>query len=172
MGGTDDPTNLVELSISEHAEAHRILYEKYGKWEDMVAWKGLAKIIPSEKIHSEATKNGMQYWWDNLSDKEKENWKQRCSNRPNYVPHIGHTYTHTEEAKEKIRQFHKNKKLTRETKIKISKSRKGKAKGKENAMANPENRNKVSISKLGRKRVYMPDGSFKYIKKEGLVDGD
>jgi hypothetical protein len=33
-GGTDDPSNLVELSIEEHAEAHRVLYEKYDRWQD------------------------------------------------------------------------------------------------------------------------------------------
>jgi len=52
MGGTDDPSNLVELTVEEHAEAHRKLFEKYGKWEDEVAWKGLAGIISKK----EATK--------------------------------------------------------------------------------------------------------------------
>ena len=27
MGGTDDPSNLIELTIEEHAEAHRKLFE-------------------------------------------------------------------------------------------------------------------------------------------------
>ena len=31
-GGTDDPSNIIELSVEEHAEAHRILYEQYGRW--------------------------------------------------------------------------------------------------------------------------------------------
>ena len=26
MGGTDDPDNIVELTVEEHAEAHRKLY--------------------------------------------------------------------------------------------------------------------------------------------------
>ena len=30
-GGTDDPLNLVELTVEEHALAHKLLYEKYGK---------------------------------------------------------------------------------------------------------------------------------------------
>lgn len=42
MGGTDDPSNLIELSIPEHAEAHRILYETYGKLEDLIAWRMLS----------------------------------------------------------------------------------------------------------------------------------
>jgi hypothetical protein len=44
MGGTDDPANLVDLTPAEHAEAHRLLYEQYGNWQDYVAWQGLAKL--------------------------------------------------------------------------------------------------------------------------------
>jgi hypothetical protein len=44
-GGTDDPSNIVKLTVEEHAEAHRILYEKYGRWQDHVAWLSLSKQI-------------------------------------------------------------------------------------------------------------------------------
>ncbi len=44
MGGSDDPSNLVELTPDEHAEAHRLLYEQHGHWQDYVAWQGLAKL--------------------------------------------------------------------------------------------------------------------------------
>lgn len=50
MGGTDDKENLVELTIEEHAEAHRILYEEYGNWQDYFAWKGLSGQIGKEEI--------------------------------------------------------------------------------------------------------------------------
>ena len=49
MGGTDEPFNLVELTVAEHAEAHRLLFEKHGHWEDEIAWKGLAGIIGNEE---------------------------------------------------------------------------------------------------------------------------
>jgi hypothetical protein len=62
MGGTDDPSNLVELTVEEHAEAHRILYEKYGHWEDKIAWEGLSGQITKQeaikKLLSEAGKRG------------------------------------------------------------------------------------------------------------------
>ena len=29
MGGTDDPNNLIELTIEEHAEAHRVLWKTH-----------------------------------------------------------------------------------------------------------------------------------------------
>ena len=50
MGGTDDLSNIIELTVEEHAEAHRLLYEEYGKKEDYVAWKGLEGRISSEEF--------------------------------------------------------------------------------------------------------------------------
>jgi hypothetical protein len=38
MGGTDDPSNLIELTVAEHAQAHKELYEQYGKTEDLCAY--------------------------------------------------------------------------------------------------------------------------------------
>jgi hypothetical protein len=38
MGGSDDPSNIVELTVEDHAEAHLKLYEKYGKHEDLCAY--------------------------------------------------------------------------------------------------------------------------------------
>jgi len=61
MGGTDDPSNLVELTIEEHAEAHRLLWEQYGHWEDEVAWKGLSGQIGKEEIlHEVYTKHSKE----------------------------------------------------------------------------------------------------------------
>lgn len=38
MGGSDDPSNLIELSVEEHSQAHLKLYEQYGKKEDLCAY--------------------------------------------------------------------------------------------------------------------------------------
>jgi len=43
MGGTDDPANIKRLTRKKHAEAHRLLYEEYGKREDLWAWKFLSR---------------------------------------------------------------------------------------------------------------------------------
>jgi len=60
MGGTDNPENIIELSVEDHAEAHRLLFEQHGHWEDYLAWQGLAGLISKEdlikKIQSEAAK--------------------------------------------------------------------------------------------------------------------
>ena len=58
MGGTDDSTNLVELTIEEHAEAHRELYEQYGKTEDKIAYLGLLTLIGKDQISLETSKLG------------------------------------------------------------------------------------------------------------------
>jgi len=62
IGGTDDPSNLVELTPEEHAEAHRKLYEEHGRWQDRVAWIGLAGLATKEEhvamLLSEAGKKG------------------------------------------------------------------------------------------------------------------
>lgn len=50
MGGTDDPSNLIQLTVEEHAEAHRILFETYGRKEDELAWKGLSGLIGKEQL--------------------------------------------------------------------------------------------------------------------------
>lgn len=52
MGGSDDPSNLVRLTIEEHAEAHKTLYDKYGKWEDKIAWK----VLSGQMTHAEANR--------------------------------------------------------------------------------------------------------------------
>ena len=60
IGGTDDSSNLVRLTVEEHAEAHRLLYEKYGRWQDKCAWLSLSGQIGKDEIRrmkaSEANK--------------------------------------------------------------------------------------------------------------------
>lgn len=106
-GGTDDPSNLVKLTIEEHSEAHRELYEKYGRWQDYTAWRALSGMITSEeailesishkgernpmygKNHTEETKKRIsdnireRQWWVGRSHTEETKSKisdaQRCS---------------------------------------------------------------------------------------------
>lgn len=50
LGGTDEPSNLIELTVEEHAEAHRKLYELHGNWQDYCAWQALSGRIGKEEI--------------------------------------------------------------------------------------------------------------------------
>lgn len=50
MGGNDEQSNLVRLSIDEHAKEHQKLFEQYGKQEDFIAWKALSGQISVPEI--------------------------------------------------------------------------------------------------------------------------
>lgn len=41
MGGSDDPSNLVKLTVEEHAQAHLELYEQHGDERDLLAYRML-----------------------------------------------------------------------------------------------------------------------------------
>ena len=53
MNGSNDPSNLIELTIEEHAEAHKQLYEEHGHWQDFIAWKALSGQINSDDLRRE-----------------------------------------------------------------------------------------------------------------------
>jgi hypothetical protein len=70
MGGTDDPSNLVVLSIEDHAQAHLDLYEQHGLMQDLVAHRMLlGQIDKAEaiKLLQKAPKS--------------ERWKQKARER-------------------------------------------------------------------------------------------
>jgi hypothetical protein len=50
MGGTDDPNNLIELTVEEHADAHKKLWEQHGRYQDYYAWQGLSGRIGKEEL--------------------------------------------------------------------------------------------------------------------------
>ena len=94
MGGTDDPSNIVELTVEEHAEAHRKLFEQYGHWQDELAWKGLAGIVPrKEVVHSLQSNAGKTSKGRKLGPQSKEHIEKR----------IRKSWNHTEESKQKMR---------------------------------------------------------------------
>ena len=94
MGGSDDPSNLVELSIQQHAEAHRVLWEQYGKQEDFLAWKSLSKQIDEEEIQQIRSSIGGK------NNKGKQKTEEHKLNTSNSL--IGKTLS--EERKKKISQ--------------------------------------------------------------------
>ena len=53
MGGTDDPSNIIEVTVAEHAELHRRLWMAFGHHEDLVAYRGLAGIVPKQELVKE-----------------------------------------------------------------------------------------------------------------------
>ena len=64
-GGTDDPSNIMELSPEQHTEAHRLLYEQHGRWQDKLAWQALSGQIGKQDIIRQAVSHankGQQRW--------------------------------------------------------------------------------------------------------------
>jgi hypothetical protein len=57
------------LTIEEHSEAHRLLYEKHGAWQDRVAWQTLSGQIS----HAEAIKQAQS-----LANSGDNNPMRRC----------------------------------------------------------------------------------------------
>ena len=109
MGGADDSSNLVELTIEEHAQAHFELWEKYQKKEDYLAYMGLSKLISKEKI-------------------VKELCSRKGSQNPNYgkkgedSPNFGKKRTEDQKAKisHSLKEYSKNRSDSHEKNLRKS----------------------------------------------------
>tara|TARA_Y100000310_G_C20683019_1_gene817162 strand:+ start:2306 stop:2734 length:429 start_codon:yes stop_codon:yes gene_type:complete len=84
-GGSNDPSNIIRLTIFEHAEAHRKLYVKYGNEFDRIAWQGLSKMITKEEIISQS----QQYWKNKkLSKNHKKAISQSMQGKKKSTEHV------------------------------------------------------------------------------------
>lgn len=79
-GGSDDPSNLVKLTIEEHAEAHKKLWEEYGRKEDYLAWQGLSGFMGKEEIINQIISK--THKGKIVSEATKEKMRLACKNRP------------------------------------------------------------------------------------------
>jgi hypothetical protein len=71
MGGSDDSSNLIELTVEEHAEAHRILYEEYNNEYDRIAWLSLSGQINISEAKFLAQKEGSKLGAKLTNEKRK-----------------------------------------------------------------------------------------------------
>lgn len=60
MGGSNEKSNLIKLTVQEHAEAHRKLWEEHNKQEDYIAWKALSGQMSMDQAKIEARKIGQK----------------------------------------------------------------------------------------------------------------
>jgi hypothetical protein len=106
MGGSDDHSNLIELTVEEHAEAHKVLYEQHGKWQDKIAWQMLSGQITNYEA------NHMALRLSNVNNKHFQGKThtpevRKIISEYQKVAKIGNKHrlgkTLTEESKEKIR---------------------------------------------------------------------
>lgn len=59
-GGTDEPSNLIELTVEGHALAHKKLYEEHGRIQDKLAWKMLEGTMGKDELMREKSRLGGQ----------------------------------------------------------------------------------------------------------------
>tara|TARA_R110001606_G_C15174724_1_gene628604 strand:+ start:238 stop:762 length:525 start_codon:yes stop_codon:yes gene_type:complete len=149
IGGTDDPSNLIELTIPEHAEAHRVLFEEHGRWQDELAWKMLSGRIGNEEAVRLASSLA------NLGKKHSEESKKKMS-----IAKKGKK--HSEETKKKMSLARKGKKLSEESKKKMSIAKKGKT-------YSEEHKKKIGLAQKGNTNWLGKKHSEETKKKIGLA---
>ena len=154
LGGTNASTNLVVLTAREHCVAHLMLCRFGDKNQKIRMTNALQRFLYSSKtvsstLYESCRKNyssivserfrGNSY---RLGKKDSEETRKKKS-----VPGKGGTWKredkHKKQCSERARQrFLQN-----------------------NPMLNEDSRKKVSLSKIGRKRIYRKDGTFYMSKK-------
>ena len=83
-GGTDHPSNLVTLSVEEHAKAHWVLFQLYGNWQDWNAYRLLSSEIGMDEFrHSLALRNLEKMNEESVSC----NWCKKSFSKANWTQH-------------------------------------------------------------------------------------
>jgi hypothetical protein len=157
-GGSDDPSNLVELTIEEHAEAHRVLYETHGRDEDRWAWLGLSGQIGKDEILR-------QIAMSQKGKKKPDGFGEKISG-------FRKTFKYSEESKLKMSLAKKGKKCTEEHRKNLSIAQTGKKQ--------PESQKLKVAEKLSKKyRLTTPKGEIleitnlrKFCRENGLDQGN
>jgi hypothetical protein len=87
MGGSDDPSNLIELTIEEHAEAHKKLWEEHGRWQDKIAWKTLSGQINIQEARMEMMKYNNPMHKSEVKEKMSgiNHWSKREGKLHNWI---------------------------------------------------------------------------------------
>jgi hypothetical protein len=119
MGGSDDQSNLVELTVEEHAEAHRKLYEQYGHWQDKIAYDMLSGQIGLDDAIQAA--RGAANRGRKRTEEQKARLREACQLRTERQRADGTL----DRANKKRSEAHKGKKKSAEHLAKWAESRKG-----------------------------------------------
>ena len=133
-GGTDEPSNLFECSVKEHAELHLALYLEHGRWQDWIAFQMLSGQIDNAEAIRQAQVMGQ------LGRKHSPETLEKLGKHRVGVPH-------TEEVRKQISETLTGKPKTEEHRRNISEGRK-----KLEVINSPETRKKMSEAKKGTTR--------------------
>jgi len=108
MGGSNESNNIVELTVEEHAVAHKELFEKYGNWQDEIAWKALSGQIGKEDIMRNVQrlthlgKKRPKEWCDNIGKSKLGIKQSQKTIEKRRLKLIGQIREFTDEWKENI----------------------------------------------------------------------
>lgn len=50
MGGSDEPGNLIEVTVTQHSMWHFCNYQLWGNWEDYLAYRALSGQIRGQDV--------------------------------------------------------------------------------------------------------------------------
>lgn len=158
MGGTDDPSNLIELSVEEHAEAHKKLYEECGNELDRIAYESLSGMIGKEEIIKQVLsesgkRGGARGRGKDAWNKGKKMWSDEDKKRIGDMKR-GKTVNLSEEGREKIKENgRKNKGKKRSEEFCEAQSKRLKGKKQSEKQADRSRKNAIgNKSRVGQKR--------------------
>ena len=97
MGGSNDPSNLYECSVEQHAELHLALYLEQGHWQDWIAYHTLSGQITIDEARRKAAS---EYMTNRVIKPESiEKMRKKRKEQGNF--RLG--TTHREDSKEKMK---------------------------------------------------------------------
>jgi len=138
-GGTNDSSNLIKLTIEEHAEEHKILWEQHGKKQDYIAWQTLSGNITKEEARIMAVSAALKNVPKSEEQKQKMSVSQKQRYKKNGNPNKGR----------------KNPPCSEERKLKISEANKG-GTGRINYKHTSDTKNKLKKAAKNRKILTCP----------------
>lgn len=147
LGGTSR-----RVWTEERREKHRksIVEKMTEEWKTSV----------SSAIKQKHEKSGRSYWTEEGLETLRQKSLGNCRS-------LGHRHSlETRQQMSNSRLGKKRSPFTEKHRKALSLARRGKGKGVQNAMSSPENRKKVSSSKIGRKKMISPDGKIYMIPKD------
>lgn len=176
----DRPDNIAYLTLEEHIKAHKWLFMLLQDESSEFAYNAMMNgkfVFGGHDVGVFAGDKNPMYGRKHTDDAKEKQRLARLGKSPTNkgIPMTseqrekislsligkvignqnakGMTYTHSEEAKKAISDANKGKVISTSQRMKQSISRSGKCIGSENVMADPINREKVRLSKIGTKKM-------------------